>query len=69
MQAIATISPATYALRGIRASLLDGAGVGAVWGDLWPLLLMGAIAIPAGLAVFRVGERYAKRHGKLKRSG
>ncbi|MEA2254169.1 MAG: type transport system permease protein [Solirubrobacteraceae bacterium] len=69
MQAIATISPATYALRGIRASLLDGAGVGAVWGDLWPLLLLGAIAIPAGLAVFRVGERYAKRHGKLKRSG
>ncbi|MEA2392398.1 MAG: type transport system permease protein [Solirubrobacteraceae bacterium] len=69
MQAIATISPATYALRGIRASLLDGAGVGAVWGDLWPLLLLGVIAIPAGLAVFRVGERYAKRHGKLKRSG
>ena len=26
-------------------------------------------AIPLGLAVFRAGERYAKRHGKLKRSG
>ena len=26
-------------------------------------------AIPAGLAVFRAGERYAKRNGKLKRSG
>ncbi len=69
MQAVATISPATYALHGIRAAVLDGAGVGAMWGDLWPLLVLGAVAIPAGLAVFRAGERYAKRHGKLKRSG
>jgi ABC-2 type transport system permease protein len=69
MQAIATVSPATYALDGIRAALLDGAGVGDIWGDLWPLLILGAIAIPLGLAVFRAGERYAKRHGKLKRSG
>src|SRR4051794_33491425 len=69
MQAIATISPATYALHGIRAAVLDGAGVAAVWGDLWPLLLLGVVAIPAGLAVFRCGERYAKRHGKLKRNG
>jgi ABC-2 type transport system permease protein len=69
MQAIATVSPATYALHGIRASVLDGAGLGAVWGDLWPLLVLGAVAIPAGLLVFRTGERYAQRHGKLKRSG
>src|SRR5690348_8824629 len=69
MQAIATVSPATYALHGIRASVLDGAGLGAVWGDLWPLLVLGAIAVPLGLAVFAAGERYAKRHGKLKRSG
>jgi ABC-2 type transport system permease protein len=69
MQALATISPATYALDGIRAAVLDGAGVGDVWHDIWPLLLMGAVAIPLGLAVFRSGERYAKRHGKLKRAG
>ena len=69
MQAIATISPATYALEGIRAALLDGAGVGAVWGDLWPLLVLGVVAIPAGLAIFRAGERYAKRTGSLKRNG
>jgi len=69
MQAIATLSPATYALHGIRAAVLDGAGLGAIWGDLWPLLILGAVAIPAGLAVFRAGERYAKRNGKLKRSG
>jgi ABC-2 type transport system permease protein len=69
MQAIATVSPATYALHGIRATMLDGQGVSAVWGDLWPLVVLGVVAIPAGLAVFRTGERYAKRHGSLKRNG
>src|SRR4051794_20191411 len=69
MQWLAKISPATYALAGIRDAVLDGAGVGAVWDDLWPLLVMGAVAIPLGLAVFRTGERYAKRTGKLKRAG
>jgi ABC-2 type transport system permease protein len=69
MQWLATQSPATYALRGIRHAVLDGYGLGASWPDIWPLLVLGVIAIPAGLAVFRAGERYAKRHGKLKRSG
>jgi len=67
MQWLSTISPATYALRGIRASILDGAGL--VWEDVWPLLVIGAVSIPLGLWVFHRGELYAKRHGKLKRSG
>jgi ABC-2 type transport system permease protein len=69
MEWISTISPATYALRGIRHAILDGYGVGQVWGDIWPLLVIGILSIPLGLAVFSAGERYAKRHGKLKRSG
>src|SRR3989440_2872907 len=69
MQWLSTISPATYALRGMRRAILEGAGVGAVWGDIWPLLLIGLATVPLGLWVFRTGERYAKRHGKLKRSG
>ena len=69
MQEISKISPATYALRGIRHAILDGAGAGAVWRDIWPLLVIGAVSIPLGLAVFRRGEQYAKKHGKLKRSG
>jgi ABC-2 type transport system permease protein len=69
MQAISTISPATYALRGIRAAILEGATPADVWGDIWPLLVIGVVAIPLGLWVFRRGEQYAKRHGKLKRSG
>jgi len=67
MQWLSTISPATYALRGIRASILDGAGL--AWGDVWPLLVIGVLSIPIGLAVFQVGEWHAKKHGKLKRSG
>jgi hypothetical protein len=43
--------------------------VAAVWGDIWPLLVIGVVAVPLGLFVFGVGERHAKRHGKLKRSG
>ncbi len=69
MQWLATISPATYALRGIRAAVLDGHSLATQWSDIWPLLILGVVAIPLGLLVFRAGERYAKRHGKLKRSG
>ncbi|HEY3922091.1 MAG TPA: ABC transporter permease [Gaiellaceae bacterium] len=69
MQWVAKISPATYALRGIRSSIIDGAGIGSLWGDIWPLLVIGAAALPLGLEIFRRGEIYAKRHGKLKRSG
>ncbi len=67
MEWLSTISPATYALRGIRASILDGAGL--AWADVWPLLVIGVFSIPLGLWIFSIGERYAKKHGKLKRSG
>jgi ABC-2 type transport system permease protein len=69
MQVIAKISPATYALEGIRKALLDGAGVSDLWSDIWPLLVIGAVSIPLGFAVFHRGEVYAKRNGLLKRSG
>jgi ABC-2 type transport system permease protein len=69
MQVLAKVSPVTYALRGVRAALLDGAGVGTLWSSIWPLLVMGAICIPVGLWVFKAGERFAKRTGRLKRSG
>jgi ABC-2 type transport system permease protein len=69
MQWISVISPATYTLEGCRAAILHGAGPAEVWQDIWPLIVIGAIAVPLGLAVFRRGERYAKQHGRLKRSG
>ena len=50
----------------VKASVF--AGVTAVWDDLWPLILIGAIAVPLGLFVFSLSERYAKRHKRLKQS-
>jgi ABC-2 type transport system permease protein len=69
MQWLAKISPATYALEGTRRAILEGAGIADLWSQLWPLLVIGVVSIPVGLWVFRLGERHAKRHGKLKRSG
>lgn len=69
MQPLATISPATYVLEGMRASLLEGKPTEQLGPFLLPILLLGAVAIPVGIAIFNWGERYAKRTGRLKRSG
>jgi ABC-2 type transport system permease protein len=69
MQWVSVISPATYALDGIRDAILAGDGVTEMGDEIWPLLVIGAVAVPLGLLIFRLGERHAKQHGKLKRSG
>ncbi len=69
LQKAAVISPATYVLQGVRSAMLDGASLGSLWPDIWPALFIGAIAIPAGLQIFGIAERYAKRTGKLSRDG
>jgi ABC-2 type transport system permease protein len=69
MQAVSRLSPATYAIDGVRRGLIEGAAPGAVVGDIWPLIVMGIVFIPVGLWAFGRAERYAKRTGKLKRVG
>jgi ABC-2 type transport system permease protein len=69
MQWLATISPATYALDGMRDAIVEGQGLSSMGDEIWPLIVIGIVSIPLGLEVFRRGERYAKKHGKLKRSG
>jgi ABC-2 type transport system permease protein len=69
MQFLAKFSPATYALEGIRRAILEGDGLTELGDQIWPLVLIGIVSIPLGLWAFRRGELYAKRHGKLKRSG
>ena len=69
LQFFAKLSPATYVLDGSREALLNSAPTGSLLHYVWPLLLMGALAIPAGLRVFRWAEHYAKRTGKLHRNG
>jgi ABC-2 type transport system permease protein len=80
LQPVAYISPATYALSASRKLIgigegasapAQGAGVplSAVTYELAVLLLMGVVMIPLGLYVFGLVERWAKRTGKLKRTG
>jgi ABC-2 type transport system permease protein len=80
LQPLARLSPATYALSACRkligvtaAQASEGKFVGAPLRDVWPelltMFLMGAALIPLGLWVFSRVEQWAKRTGKLKRTG
>jgi len=69
MQFFGTISPATYALVGVRRALLEGQSLAQMVDVLIPLFIIGVLTIPIGLVVFGFAERYAKRAGLLKRSG
>lgn len=69
LQKLSKLSPATYVLDGTRLALLKGYATRELWPFIWPTLIMGLIAIPAGLWIFNQAERYAKRTGKLHRNG
>jgi ABC-2 type transport system permease protein len=62
-------SPARYVIEGIRSALIDGEGFVQLWPTMLGLVVSGLIMIPIGVYVFSLGERYAKRTGRLKRSG
>jgi len=69
MQAVAKFVPGTYILDGIRQGLMNGVPASDLIYDIWPLLVMAVVLIPAGAYAFSLAERYAKRTGKLKRVG
>jgi len=80
MQPLSAISPATYTLSACRKlfgvgnsastpELLAGAPLSAVTHELLILAVMGAILLPLGLMTFMRVEAWAKRTGKLKRTG
>ncbi|HSG26660.1 MAG TPA: ABC transporter permease [Anaerolineales bacterium] len=69
LQKLGVVSPATYVLTGVREALLEGKPLDHLWQYIWPVLIMGLVLIPAGLWVFNLAERYAKRTGKLARNG
>jgi len=69
LQKLAVYSPATYVLDGTRKALLEGTPTLQLWQYIWPTVLIGFVAIPLGLWVFGLAERYAKRTGKLHRNG
>jgi ABC-2 type transport system permease protein len=69
LRTMSLFSPATYVLAGVRAALIEGAGFEELWPTLIGLLVAGVILVPIGVRVFGWGERFAKRTGRLKRSG
>jgi len=77
LQPLAKLSPATYSLSACRKLMGIGPGQGTLAGapisevvpELLTLTLMGAVMVPAGLWVFGHVERWAKKTGKLKRTG
>lgn len=69
IQPMSVISPATYTLRAMRAAILQGAGLKELYPTLLLLLGLSVILIPLGFWIFTLGERHARRVGKLKRSG
>lgn len=69
LQAISHVSPATYAIEGMREALLENASPAKLWKQLAILLGMGVVMLPMGVLVFSTAERLAKRSGRLKREG
>jgi ABC-2 type transport system permease protein len=69
LQVFSAISPATYILDGIRGALIGGESVADLVGTLLTLLSFGAVLVPGGILAFAIGERWAKKTGKLKRQG
>ena len=69
LQPIAIISPATYTLRSTRSAMLKNASVIDEPPNLLLLFSIGLVTISIGFYIFHLGEKYAKRVGRLKRSG
>jgi ABC-2 type transport system permease protein len=69
LQVASWFSPATYLLRSVRAALIDGRGVADSATDIAAMVAFAVVLIPASIAVFSAGERWAKRTGRLKRHG
>jgi len=69
LQTVASASPATYVIKGMRACLLEGRATLELLPTAFTLIGIGIAVITVGLIIFRYVERYAKRSGRLKRSG
>ena len=66
---VSRFSPATYLLRAMRASLIEGRTLGGSVGDMTTMAVFAVVLIPLSVATFTAAERWAKRTGRLKRQG
>jgi ABC-2 type transport system permease protein len=65
LQFVAKLNPITYALDAMRAALLGGAGLSAVWRPLLVLFFFAAALLPLSMAVFAWALRRTKTTGTL----
>ena len=65
LRPISAVLPVTYGLRAVRLSVLQGAGVSEISGDLLALALFCAVLLPLGLAGFRYAMYRARVDGSL----
>lgn len=69
LQVFSHISPATYILSGVRSMLLGNPSGSALLSNLIPLIIIGVVTVPLGMWIFGRAEHFAKRTGRLKRTG
>jgi ABC-2 type transport system permease protein len=65
LQAIGRLLPLTHALELMRLAVLQGAGLGTLWGPLTSLVVLTAVLLPAGLLACHFAVRLAQGDGSL----
>lgn len=65
LERLSVLLPITHALRGVRACLLQGSSVAAVWPEIRALLLFVVILLPLGFGAFALALRRARVEGSL----
>ena len=68
LQLVARLNPVTYALESMRAALLGGASVIALWRPLGVLILFAVVLLPVSMSVFAWALRRTKVTGTLTHS-
>lgn len=68
LQWVARLNPVTYALESMRATLLGGESVSAIWRPLLILLLFAALLLPLSMSIFAWSLRRTKITGTLTHS-
>jgi ABC-2 type transport system permease protein len=65
IQPFSRLLPISYTTDGVRRALLAGETVGSLLPEIQILLVFAAVLLPAGLLVFRLALRGARRDGTL----
>lgn len=62
---LAQLIPLTYSLKGMRAALLGGVGIGRLWPQIAALAIFAVVLLPLSFAVFAIALRRTKINGTL----